>query len=92
MNDKRLTKSYKLHNEPQSSHCLVVHEDAHLSYKRYKVKKLCFKGHAKLHKYQYTHIHIVFVFSKIFLFLLKKKKQTNKQTNKQASILKSNKN
>ena len=23
--------------EPQSSHCLVVHEDAHLSYKRYKV-------------------------------------------------------
>ena len=87
MNDKRLTKSYKLHNEPQSSHCLVVHEDAHLSYKRYKVKKPCF--HAKLHKYQYTHIHIVFVFSKIFLFLLKKKK---KQTNKQANILKSNKN
>ena len=37
MNDTRLTKSYKSHNEPQSSHCLVVHEDAHLSYKRYKV-------------------------------------------------------
>ena len=33
MNDKRLTKSYKTHNEPQSSHYLVVHEKTHLSYK-----------------------------------------------------------
>ena len=39
INNKRLTKSYKSHNEPQSSHCLVMHEDACLSYKRYKVKK-----------------------------------------------------
>ena len=47
MNDIRLTKLYKSHNEPQSSHYLVVHEDAHLSYKRYKIKKLCFNGHPK---------------------------------------------
>ena len=47
MSDKRLTKSYKSHNEPQSSHCLVVHEDAHLSYKRYKVKKPYFIGHSR---------------------------------------------
>ena len=45
MNDKKLTKSYKSHNEPQSSHYLVVHEYAHPSYKRYKVKKPCFIGH-----------------------------------------------
>ena len=32
MNDKQLTKSYKSYNEPQSSHCLVVHGDTHLSY------------------------------------------------------------
>ena len=38
-NNKRLTKSYKSHNEPQSSHCLVMHEGAYLSYKKYKVKK-----------------------------------------------------
>ena len=39
-----MSKDYPNHinhiNEPQSSHCLVVHKDAHLSYKGYKVKKL----------------------------------------------------
>ena len=78
MNDKRLTKSCKSHNEPQSSHCLVVHEDAHLSYKRNKVKKLCFNGHLK--------VHIVFVFFRFFRFLYLKNKKY-----KQTSILKSNK-
>ena len=78
MNDKRLTKSCKSHNEPQSSHCLVVHEDAHLSYKRNKVKKLCFNGHLK--------VHIVFVFFRFFHFLYLKNKKY-----KQTSILKSNK-
>ena len=51
MNDKRLTKLYKSHYEPQNSHYLVVHEDVHLSYKRYKIKKLCFNGHPKVHNY-----------------------------------------
>ena len=60
MNDKRLTKSYKSHNESQSSYCIVMHEDAHLSYKRYKVKKICFNSHPKVHKYQYTQTHTVF--------------------------------
>ena len=97
MTDKRLTKSFKSHNEPQSLHCLVRYEDAHLSCKRYKAKKPCFSGHLKVHKYRYTQIHTVFVFFKIFPFLLKKKKKTknknkNKQTNKQTSILKSLKN
>ena len=40
--------------EPQSSHCLVVHEDAHLSYMRFEVKKPYFNGHPKVQKYQYT--------------------------------------
>ena len=89
MTDKRLTKSFKSHNEPQSLHCLVRYEDAHLSCKRYKAKKPCFSGHLKVHKYWYTQIHTIFVFFKIFPFLLKKKKKTknknkNKQTNKQA--------
>ena len=92
MNDKRLTKLYKSHNEPQSSHYLVVHEDAHLSYKRYKIKKFYFNGHPKVHMYQYTQTHTVFVF--IFFFFIKgEKKNKTKQNkqNKQSSILKSNK-
>ena len=67
MNDKNLTKSYKSHNEPQSSHCLVVHKDAHLSYERYKVKKPYFNGHPKVHKYQYT------LKNTMFLYFSKKK-------------------
>ena len=70
MNDKRLTKSCKSYNEPQSSHCLVVHEDAHLSCKRYKAKKPCFNGHPK--------VHIVFVFSDFSIFCIKKN-NINKQ-------------
>ena len=97
MTDKRLTKSFKSHNKPQSLHCLVSYEDAHLSCKRYKAKKPCFSGHLKVHKYRYTQIHTVLVFLKNFHFLFKKKRQktktkTNKQTNKQTSILKSLKN
>ena len=61
VNDKRLTKLYKSHNKPQSSYCLVVHEDAYLSYRRYKVKKPCFNGHLKVHKYQYTQTQTVCV-------------------------------
>ena len=85
MTDKRLTKSFKSHNEPQSLHCLVRYEDAHLSCKRYKAKKPCFSGHLKVHKYRYTQIHTVFVFFKIFPFLLKKKKTKNKNKNKQTN-------
>ena len=48
MKDKRLTKLYRSHNESQSSNFLVMHEDAHLSYKRFKVKKSCLKGHPKV--------------------------------------------
>ena len=55
-------------NEPQSSHFLVVHEDAHLSYKRYKVKKFCFKGHPR-HISTSIYKHTLFLyFSKISLF------------------------
>ena len=59
--------------EPQSSHCLVVHEDAHLNYRRYKVEKLYFKRHPR---YTSTSIHklILFLyisdFSFFFLFML----------------------
>ena len=62
--------------EPQSSHYLVVHEDAHLSYKRYKVEKLCFKGHPKYTSTSiHTHTHTLFLyFSKFLLFFLIKKK------------------
>ena len=70
INNKRLTKSYKSHNEPQSSHCLVMHEDAYLSYRRYKVKKYWFFGHPKVHKYQYTQIHTVFIFFIFFIICL----------------------
>ena len=98
MNDKRLTKSYKSHNEPQSSHCSIVHKDTHLSYERYKIKKPCSKGLPKVHKYQYTQTHTIFVFFRFFppFFLFKVKKiikkththththtHKHKQTNKQ---------
>ena len=66
MKDKGSTKLYKSHNEPQTSHCLTVHEDAYLSYKKYKVKKPCFNGHPKVHKYQYIQKHTIFVFFKNF--------------------------
>ena len=70
--------------EPQSSHCLVVHEDSHLSYKRYKVRKFCFKSHPR---YTSTNIHKHTLFLYFSIFLIKKKhktrqKQTNKQTRK----------
>ena len=65
-------------NEPQSSHCLVVHEDAHLSYKRYKVKKQYFCGYPR---YTSTgiHKHTVFVLFRFFFLLKNKNKQMNKQ-------------
>ena len=56
--------------EPQSSHCLVVHEDAYLNYKRYKVAKFCFKSHPRVPKYQYTQTYTVFVFFKNFNFFI----------------------
>jgi len=57
----------KWSNDPQSSHCLVVHEDA-LSYKRYNVGKICFKCHPR---YTITSIHkhaLFLYFSNFFLF------------------------
>ena len=75
MDDKRLTKSYKSHNEPQRSHCLVMHDDAHLSYKRYKVRKLCFKGHPRyISTSIYKHTFLYFLD-----FYNEKKNNTNKQ-------------
>ena len=66
--------------ESQISHCLVVHKDAHQSNKRYKVEKLCLKGHPR---YTSTNIHKhtpFFVFFKFFYFLWGKKniKQSSK--------------
>ena len=71
--------------EPQNSHCLVVHEDAHLSYKWYKVEKPCFNGHLG---YTSTSIHkhtlFLYFFSPFFIFIfLKKLKTKQKQINKQ---------
>ena len=65
--------------DPQSSHYIVVHENVHLSYKRYKVWKICFKGHPR---YICTNIHKHTLFL-YFFFLLKKLKTKQKQTNKQ---------
>ena len=65
--------------EPQSSHYLVVHEDAHLSYKWYKVEKFYFKGHSR---YTSTSIHkytLFLYFSKFSLFFGKNKKQNKKK-------------
>ena len=67
--------------EPQSSHCLVVHKDAHLSYKWYKVKKLCFKGHPR---YTSTNVHKHKLFLYFFYLKKKKLKTKQKQTNKQS--------
>ena len=80
MDDKRLTKSYKSHNEPQRSHCLVMHDDAHLSYKRYKVRKLCFKGHPRYIStsiYKHTFLYFLDYYNQ------KKTTQTNKHIKKQ---------
>ena len=58
-----------------------MHEDAHLSYKRYKVDKLCFKGHPRYTSTR-IHIHILFFIFQISPpFLLKNNKQ-NKHTKK----------
>ena len=72
MNDKRSTNYTHHKNEPQSSHCLIVHWDAHLSYKWYKVEKLCFKGHPK---YTSTKIHTLFLYFSNFSILLLKQNQ-----------------
>ena len=73
-------------NEPQSSYCLVVHGDAHLSYKRYKVEKFCFKGHPRYTSTDIHKTHTISVFFKIFSFFFRlknlKTKYKNKQTNK----------
>ena len=73
--------------EPQSSHYLVVHEDTHLSYKRYKVGKLYFKGHPR---YTSTNIHkhTLFLYFSNFslIYILKKLKTKQKQTNKASKL------
>ena len=51
-------------NEPQSSHCLVVHEDAHLSYKRYKVKNFVSKAIQGTQVRVYTNTHCFCIFQK----------------------------
>ena len=83
MNDKRLIKSYKSHSKPQSSQCLVVHEDAHPSYKKYKIKKPYFIGHSR---YTSTSIHntlfCIFQFSFLLWKEIKKKKNSHAEINK----------
>ena len=58
--------------------CLVVHRDAHLSYKRYKIKKTLFQWPPKVHKYQCTyntHCFCIFlIFQIIFLIFIWKTK------------------
>ena len=73
-------------NKLQSSYCLVVHENAHLSYKRYKVKKPCFNGHLR---YTSTsiHKHTLFLYflnspSPSFFFIFKINIKQSIKTNK----------
>ena len=68
------------HKQATKFTCLVVHRDAHLSYKRYKVQKTLFQWPSNVHKYQCTqnrHCFYIFLF---FFFFEKKinKTKTNK--------------
>ena len=62
MNDKRLTKSYKSHNEPYTK--LTLFSCAWRCLSKLQViqslKKPYFNGHLKEHKYQYTQTHTIF--------------------------------
>ena len=68
--------------EPQSSHCLVVHQDDHISYKWYKVKNFVSKAipryiSTSIHK----HTHYFCIFQKKNIEKnLKQSIKTNKQT------------
>ena len=69
--------------EPQSSHCLVVHEDIHLSYKRYKVKNFISKAIQNTQVPVYTDTHSFCIFQN---FPLKKKKNLKQSKDKQTNI------
>ena len=81
----KITWSYSSQTQAAKLTCLVVHRDAHLSYKRYKVYKLCFKCHPR---YTSTNIHnthcfcIFLIFQFLLLFLWKKKCKTENNQNK----------
>ena len=88
MNDKDQPKHTNHINEPHSSHCLIVHEDAHLSYKWYIVDKFCFKCHQRytsinIHKHTlflFFFFQIFFLLFFIFILLKNWTKQTNTHT------------
>ena len=58
----KITWSYSSQTQATKLTCFVVHRDAHLSYKKYKIKKTLFQWPFRVHMYQYTQSHIVFVF------------------------------
>ena len=69
--------------EPRSSHCLVVHEDDHLSYKRYKVKNFVSMAIQGTQVPVYTNTHYFCIFQNFPFFLIKENlKQSIKKTNK----------
>ena len=69
----------------QSSHCLVVHENVHLSYKRYKVKNFVSKAIQGTQVPLYINLHYFYIFQNVpsFIFKKKKKKLKTKHKNKQ---------
>ena len=91
---KEWFKIWKIRDQPnhtnhikkqQSSHCLVVHGDAHLSYKWYKVEKLCFKGHPRYTSTNIYKTYTIFILFFQFFFL-----ESNKRSKKNAKINKCN--
>ena len=73
--------------ESQSSHCIVVHEDAYLSYKRYKVEKLCLEGHPRYTSTNiYKHTLLLYYFLQKNNLKQNKRKKRKKQTNKTSKL------
>ena len=67
--------------ELQSSHCLIMHEDAHL--KLYKVKNFVSKAIQGIQVPIYTNTHYFCIFQNFPFFLIKENlKQSIKKTNK----------
>ena len=69
--------------ELQSSHCLVMHENVHLSYKGYKVKNFVSKAIQGTQVPLYINLHCFYIFQNVPPFILKKKKLKKKHKNKQ---------
>ena len=74
---KEWFKTWKIKDQPnhtnhmkesQSSHCLVVHEDAHLSYKSYKVKNFVSKAIQGTQVPIYTNTHYFCIFQNFSFF------------------------